>query len=328
MLESIPFTVPSGLAGGLADGSIIRIGTLLKDSATGRILAHVQETGLAQKLLSNANLIPFSPLSALDLASSGYANVQLHQLKTMVEGLQMLQYANIGLAATGLGVSVLGFMLINQKLKGIESAIAQLSTQMDKHFQELAEKHLRHKFANIYVLFERAEQASFLRSPAQEWLTIEGQLAMESGFLRAEIGHHLTQNSFNAGWFNKMTSALAMCNAARVQCLLKANEMDAAEHASSVIADNYSDLFDPLTATQLADKLTEADQHSRDDDHSRFKSNQTQATQIVNGLREMTDAAITEPLLIEHLVSKEISGHDYLESIKAHDQHPIILLTA
>lgn len=328
MLEKILFEVPSKFVSGMADGSIVRIGTLLKDSASGQILSHVQETGLAQKLLSNAGLMPFSPLSALDLASSGYANVQLHQLKTMVEGLQMLQYANIGLAATGLGVSVLGFMLINQKLKGLESAIAQLSTQMDKHFQELAEKHLRHKFANIYVLFERAEQASFLRSPVREWLTIEGQLAMESGFLRSEIGYHLTQNSFNTDWFNKMTSALAMCNAARVQCLLKANEMDAAEHASSVIADNYSDLFDPLSATQLADKLTDADQHSHQDDHYRFKANQAKATQIVTGLREMTDAAITEPLLIEHLVSKEISGPDYLESIKAHDQHPIILLTA
>ncbi len=328
MLENIPFIVPMGLAGGLADGSIIRMGTLLKDSGTGRILAHVQETGLAQKLLSNASLLPFSPLSALDLASSGYANVQLHQLKTMVEGMQMLQYANIGLAATGLGVSVLGFILINQKLKGLESSIAQLSTQMDKHFQDLAEKHLRHKFANLYVLFERAEQASFLRSPAHEWLTIEGQLAMESGFLRSEIGYHLTQNSFNADWFHKMTSALAMCNAARIQCLLRANEMDAAQHASSVIADNYSDLFDPMSATQLAARLTEAEQNSRDDDLYQFKSNQAKATQIMAGLREMTDAAITEPLLIEHLVSKEISGLEYLEAIKTHDQHPIILLTA
>lgn len=327
MVEQILFEVPTKFASGIADGSIVRIGTLLKDSMSGQILSHVQETGLAQKLLSNASLLPFSPLSALDLASSGYANVQLHQLKTMVEGLQMLQYANIGLAATGLGVSVLGFMLINQKLKGLESAIAQLSTQMDKHFQELAEKHLRHKFANIYVLFERAEQASFLRSPAQEWLTIEGQLAMESGFLRSEIGHHLTQNSFHYDWFNKMTSALAMCNAARIQCLLQANEMSAAQHASTVIADNYSDLFDPLSATQLAAKMTEAEQDSREDDLHLFKSNQAKAAQVMLGLREMTDAAMTQPLLLEHLGSREISGQAYLNAVNAQDQHPIILLT-
>lgn len=328
MVEQILFEVPAKFATGMADGSIVRIGTLLKDSVSGQILSHVQETGLVQKLLSNTSILPFSPLSALDLVSSSYANVQLHQLKTLVEGLQILQYANIGLAATGLGVSVLGFLMINQKLKGLESAITQLSAQMDKHFQELVEKHLRHKFANIYVLFERAEQASFLRSPAQEWLTIEGQLAMESGFLRSEIGHHLTQNSFNSDWFNKMTSALAMCNAARIQCLLQANELDAAQHASSVIADNYSDLFDPLSATQLAARLTEAEQDSREDDLLLFKSNQVKAAQMMLGLREMTDAAMTQPLLLEHLVSKEISGQAYLDAIKAQDQHAIILLTS
>lgn len=327
MVEQILFEVPAKFASGMADGSIVRIGTLLKDSMSGQILSHVQETGLAQKLLSNASLLPFTPLSALDLASSGYASVQLHQLQTMVEGMQLLQYANIGLAASGLGVSVLGFMLINKKLKGLERDIAQLSAKMDRHFQELAEKHLRHKFANIYVLFERAEQASFLRSPAQEWLTIEGQLAMQSGFLRSEIGHHLTQNNFNSDWFNKMTSALAMCNAARIQCLLQANEMAAAQHASCVIADNYSDLFDPLSATQLAARLTEAEKDSREDDLHLFKSNQAKAAQIMLGLREMTDAAMTQPLLLEHLVSKEISGQAYLDAIHAQDQHSIILLT-
>lgn len=328
MVEQILFEVPTKFATGMADGSIVRIGTLLKDSVSGQILSHVQETGLVQKLLSNTSILPFSPLSALDLVSSSYANVQLHQLKTLAEGLQILQYANIGLAATGLGVSVLGFLMISQKLKGLESAITQLSAKMDKHFQELAEKHLRHKFANIYVLFERAEQASFLRSPAQAWLTIEGQMAMESGFLRSEIGHHLTQNSFNSDWFNKMTSALAMCNAARIQCLLQANELDAAQHASSVIADNYSDLFDPLSATQLAARLTEAEHDSRENDLLLFKSNQVKAAQMMLGLREMTDAAMTQPLLLEHLVSKEISGQAYLDAIKAQEQHAIILLTS
>ena len=46
------------------------------------------------------------------------------------------------------------------------------------------------------------------------------------------------------------------------------------------------------------------------------------------GLREMTDAAMTQPLLLEHLISKEISGQALLDAIKAQDQHAIILLTS
>jgi hypothetical protein len=50
------------------------------------------------------------------------------------------------------------------------------------------------------------------------------------------------------------------------------------------------------------------------------------AAHIIVGLREMTDAAMTQPLLIEHLIHKEINGKDYLDAIKAQDRHAIILL--
>ena len=92
MIESISFAIPTEFAAGLANGSLIRIGTLLKESGTGRIVAHIQETGLAQNLLSEMPVRMFppqlgSPAELLSLASSGYANFQLDQLKTMVEGL-------------------------------------------------------------------------------------------------------------------------------------------------------------------------------------------------------------------------------------------------
>lgn len=145
----------------------------------------------------------------------------------------------------------------------------------------------------------------------------EGQLAMESGFLRSEIGHHLTQNSFYCDWFNKVTSALAMCNAARINCLLRADEMSATQYASKVIADNYSDLFDSLNATQLAARITETEHEVQQDDLHLFKSNQAKAAQVIMGLREITDGAMTQPLLLEHLESRGISGPAYLNAINA-----------
>ena len=88
----IPFSIPTEFVASLAEGNLIRVGTILKETGTGRIVAHLQETGIAQQLLSGIGGSPFLPLIALNLASSGYANVQLGQLKTMVQGLQSLQY--------------------------------------------------------------------------------------------------------------------------------------------------------------------------------------------------------------------------------------------
>jgi|GEM_PF-1138091 len=334
MLGSIPFSLPAQFAGGLADGSIIRIGTLLKDSGTGRILAHVQESGLAQKLFMGSGLSggipPFTPIGAalkgVEVASSLAANAQIYQLKGMIESLQLLQYANIGISLAGLGVSVIGFVLINKKLKGLESDITHLSAKMDRHFQELGERHLRQHFSKLYTLFERAEQAAFLPDAAREWLHIEGQLAEESGFLRGEIGYHLTQDNFNQQWFNQMTTALTLSDSARIQCLLRANEMPTAHHASSVISQHYIDLFDPISETNLAHKMTAHADHAPTDELLAFRRNQQQAAQMVAGLQEMTDCAETKPMLIEYLISQEISGPDYLEALNAEKEQPILLL--
>jgi hypothetical protein len=334
MLGSIPFSLPAQFAGGLADGSIIRIGTLLKDSGTGRILAHVQESGLAQQLMtsgvSGGGVPPFTPFGAalkgLEIGSSLAANAQIYQLTDMIETLQLLQYANMGISAAGLGVSVIGFVLINKKLKGLESDITQLSAKMDRHFQELGERYLRQHFSKLYTLFERAEQVAFLPNPAREWLYIEGQLAEESGFLQGEIGYHLTQDNFNQEWFNKMTTALTLSNSARIQCLIRANEMPAAHHASSVISQHYIELFDPISETQLAHKMTAHATHAHIDELQAFRSNQQQARQLVAGLQEMTDCAETKVMLIEHLISKEITGPDYLDALNAENEHPILLL--
>jgi hypothetical protein len=197
---------------------------------------------------------------------------------------------------------------------------------MDHHFQDLYERHLRQHFSKLYTLFERAEQAAFLPDAAREWLHIEGQLAEESGFLRGEIGYHLTQENFNQQWFNQMTTALTLSDSARIQCLLRANEMPTAHHASSVISQHYIELFDPISESNLAHKMTAHADHAPTDELLAFRRNQQQAGQLVAGLLEMTDCAVTKPLLIEHLINQEITGPDYLAALNAENEHPILLL--
>jgi hypothetical protein len=48
----IPFKIPDGLLADVASGKVIRIGAMLHDADTGRIIAHLQETGALQNLLA------------------------------------------------------------------------------------------------------------------------------------------------------------------------------------------------------------------------------------------------------------------------------------
>jgi len=332
MLDSIPFSIPLQFAEGLTDGSIIRIGSLLKDGASGQILAHLQETGFAQQLLSNAVPMFASPQSfaitqTANLVSSGLSNIQLHQLKGMVEGLQLLQYSNIGVAVAGLGVSVLGFMVINKKLKELEVSISDLSGKMSRYFQDLYEREMRQRFSNIYVLFERSDQIPHLQYPVREWIGLEEKLAFESGFLRTEIGHHLSEGRFNPEWLNLLTTTLLLCNATRIHCLLQGNEMAAAQHASKVIANTYTELFDGISQSRLANRMMPEGVREVGQELITYQANQKKAKTIVAGLREVTDSALSKPLLIEHLISKGISGSDFIAQIRAQNQYPIVLLT-
>ena len=65
MNDTIPFEVPEKFAADLRSGNLIRIGALLRNARTGQIVAHLQETGVAQQALNSAGSLPFSPLARI-----------------------------------------------------------------------------------------------------------------------------------------------------------------------------------------------------------------------------------------------------------------------
>lgn len=318
MLHNIPFSIPEQFASGLTDGSIVRIGTLLKDAETGKILAHVQESGLGQALS-----LPFSPFS---FDPVGLA--QNLQLKQMMEHLALLQYTNIGIAAVGLGVSVIGFIHLHKKIKGLESSIETLSKKMDKHFQDLYEREMRRRFVDIHALFGQLEQLqhfSSLEYKRARSVDIESGLCFSSEFLCGEIAHHWDQDKFDLNWFNTLVSCLLVCDSSRIQCLLMSDEMSAAKHTSAKIAETYCDLFDAMGPVKLSNKiLANTDEKSLID----YKKIEWDASKVTEGLSEVTNSSLTKVLLIEHLIDKSISGNQFISEMNANTKHPIILLEA
>lgn len=182
-MSNILFHLPEQFANEALYG---RFGAIIKEHATGKIVAHVQETGLAQKILNAAGVSPFSPLGALNAASSVGANVQLVQLKRMVESLQMLQFANLGVSIAGIGVSAVGFALMNKKLNSIVDQLGAFSEKVYARFDQLRERELRTHYSRIDGLFDQAEQAHSLRDPSKEWYRVAGALADESSYFRGK----------------------------------------------------------------------------------------------------------------------------------------------
>lgn len=88
MITQILFEIPAAYEAAVRAGSLIQVGGLLKDGATGKIIAHLQESGVAHSLLSTALAGSSGPLGlateVLNTGSGMYTAVQVTQMKSMI----------------------------------------------------------------------------------------------------------------------------------------------------------------------------------------------------------------------------------------------------
>lgn len=318
----IPFDIPLKYAQGLADGSLQRIGTIIKDDATGRIVGHVQETGLTSKLLEGFIGSPFSPLQTI---SSMGANFQLAHITNLLNIMKTLQYFNIGVSVIGIGVSAIGFVMMNQKLNKMQNSLDKLSNEVAIGFAELHSTRLREHFSNVAGLVEQAEQAYHLSKPEKEWLLISSLLANESAFFRGELEHYLKLNSFSEDIFYPLLQSFMTCSSARVECLMLAGEIGSAKEVAANHSKDCRQMFEPLTPSSLANKSLNVEVSDYQITYQLTKKIK-ETSLIINGLRDITDASSTKPLLLDYLIAKGINGREYIESINNNENEPILIL--
>lgn len=323
MFEKYIFQIPAKFQYGVATNALKRFGTIIKDTQTGKIVAHVQETGLGQQLVSS---LTGSPFSALNTASSLVANAQLAQLKRMVEGLQVLQYANLGVGLAGIGVSVVGFAVVSKKLNSIKQTLEKLSLKIDQKFAEIYLNQLYRDLHCLRGVLEGIEATKRLSSPKAALLSAASRLSELRSGIRGHIEYQLQQNTFDEQLFTQLTSALLLSDNARVEAYLLANEYNSAHYNAVSIADSYSELFDDLTPYDLGQKRLIRHQDLRERVSGEGANKTAGIENLVTGLRDVTDAALTKPNLIEELDVRGISGADYIRSLKDETEEPIVLL--
>lgn len=84
-MDNLIFGVPEDYKLGLLSGELERFGTLIKDSNTGQIVAHLQESGIGSIILHN------SPLGLIEIAMNAASSAYMFKAMEM---LKMLQYVS------------------------------------------------------------------------------------------------------------------------------------------------------------------------------------------------------------------------------------------
>lgn len=312
MLSSIPFEIPVHMLMRFNAGELIRYGTILKDVATGKIAGHVQETGVAQSLLSSALSglpTPLSMVSDLINVGSGiYTARQISHLKVMMETLQSLQIATLGVSLVGVGVTVAGFVHMHKRFNALDGRINQVIETIQRGFEDQRKADLRVQLARTRSFLDRAQHARQLNAPLSEYMNVAAGLAEQAAFFEGEIAFLSSKDgTISLPVFWQLTQTLILCNGLRIDCEVRTNELGHALAVTDSVATSYRNLFNPLTPVS-------------------FQCGVEEGLAAVKVLRDVTDAAASKPYLIDYLRTRRISGDGYLDALENEKESPLLFL--
>lgn len=313
MISQILFDLPARFLPGLASGEIVRYGAILKDAVTGRIVGHVQESGIAQSLLSQVLTTAPTPLTLVsNLANAGtgiYTAVQVRQLKAMVESLQALQIATLGVSLAGIGVSVAGFLYMRNRFNKLDARLDKLLDAVNTGFDNVEKSGLRHHMSKTKSLVQRAELAKSMTVPRQEYMEVAAQLADQAAYFEGEILFHTAASGpVNHDTFWVLAQLLMLCNSVRIDCQIRADELHNAQLVSERIASEYQALFEPLGPGS-------------------FNVSAETGRSTIRTLRDATDSAHSKRFLLDYLRTLRIDGPGYIESLEREKEQSILMLS-
>jgi predicted transcriptional regulator len=222
---NVVFDVPARVAQGLINGSLERVGGVVRDSSTKQVVMWLQEGG---SQASNALAQP--PLA----------------------GIQALATASSLLSAANLGVSVAGFALVLQQLNQISDQIKSVEAKVDRANQKLDDGWLAKLKAGINACQNSVE----LQNP-----TLRIQMAGDAINMLHEARHYFNQQAIRSSSKAEAASAdyvgLAfVALAAEVQAHL---QLDEGDKAARTLRQGLEDLRPGLT--QLMNAVLECSCH-------------------------------------------------------------------
>lgn len=167
------FTLPAWIAQGLATGAYERVGGVIREAGTKRVVSWLRETGTSN-LLGLPGLLGFSGLplpsdpvtGALNLVVQslntgvllkGFSDVklQLSVIEKQIEVVQQSLQVSSAISALNLGVSVMGFAVINQRLNELEKRLIKTEELLNKIDKKIDLSH----YANLKAALGLATNA-------------------------------------------------------------------------------------------------------------------------------------------------------------------------
>ncbi len=361
------FYATAEAATGINAGKLRIVGSVVRHASgplKGKIHSYLQETGLTGSLLgsifkaggtlvkgtvSTGNPVAGAVMAGTQLASSIVGNLQneitrrgvnriedkVDALAQGMESLENLGVANLALGAVGIGVSLVGFGIMNARLSRVQTAIEALTNRSDRvlaaverirHDQLASEFSALRSQVKLYeegwLMTDQSRAAARWHDVAYNTLTYQDRF---EGRARALL--FAMPPEFELA--DPMVDALSLAGGLRVAALMACNESNAARAAASENARQIEALTGSIGKGDLVIARLPAgiDRASQEWDAA-LANAEAEASPIAEKWRQREAVAATRAAPLAQLERDGITPRDWLAAAHAEEHEPVLVLRA
>lgn len=314
----IPFQIPTQFIAAWQSGALQQVGALLKDVDTGRIVAHLQETGAFQQSVTSLASGPIG-LGA-NVLGQGIGLVQNHQMgkqltaiQSSLGAMQSIQMLTAVSSVVGIGVTVASTAIILSKLKAVDHKLSSLEQSLEKLPAEWRALNLRKTLGDVETQLERLQEVPTRKDAAPVLHKVEEQLHAGFNALHTGVRQVVAEVEIDAELLQTLLAALAISGSAQIKALYQMDETQAALQRAQ---------------TQSSKMQTLAIEMPRDRLSQRLIGGAETAQQIAEQASQVRLIMASRPALTQRLITLDISGPAYLNALKEEQEIPLLVLPA
>ena len=240
----IPFTIPAKFATSFATGQLVLYGALLKDTSTGKIVGHLQETSVLEHIMqgafsaANASL----PLNAIGIVQNQHMVSQLKDIQAELGLLNGLQIANLATSVVGIGVTVTSAVVIINRLKAVNKSVIAIGEKVDKLGDEMMRLELEKHLADLETEVERAHELPLRKNTAGSVESSEKKLHQLASqfFGLANFCAKPQNDNLQIDLLWQITSALGLVSSLGLQMLIASDELPVAHERAVTLYKKFA----------------------------------------------------------------------------------------
>lgn len=311
--------IPEEVLNEVRSGAYERIGMLVRDSASKKIVAHLQETGVTQSIVGQVlgavgSLVP-DPVSTATGFGTLIQNEQIKKrlgvIEAMMGGVQAMQAATLVTSVAGIGVTAASTAMILNRLTGIDRSLERIESKFEETLAKQQDWDLHRTLKRVEGHLQRLDEARLTRDPEPEVRNSERALHDAFGEIEMGIRHVGRRESIESDFLIQMFAALSLCGSAQIKGLIWLDEKERAAERARTLFGSYRKIVLDLPQDRLRQRLGGQDDMAHD---------------VAALFSEVRHRMASVPSLAKTLIAGNVHGRAYLERIEAEDEQPLMLM--